>query len=194
MEKFYLEEPSIKRKSEIIDYLNEFVEYNSPLNGCGFLSKIFDGYTFEQALNETLNMKNEDFAKKYQRCQSKTFLLIRSNDNKIVGSINIRWNLPESMKQFSGNIGYGIRPKERGKGYNKINLYLGLLEMQKLGLNKITLSCEATNIASYKTMQALGGILEKTEIDPSDGIFTKVYCFNINECIEKYKDTYKDFI
>ncbi len=36
MESFYLEKPSIERKNEIIDYINEFVLYNSDINGTGF--------------------------------------------------------------------------------------------------------------------------------------------------------------
>ena len=128
MEKFYLEKPSIERKYEIIEYVTEFVKYNSDLNGMGSLDKILEGYTFEQALERCLNMENEEYAYNLGRCQSKTFLLIRENDNRIIGTINIRWNLTEAMKKFGGNIGYGIRPTERRKGYNKINLYLGLIE------------------------------------------------------------------
>ena len=30
--------------------------------------------------------------------------------------------LNEAMLRFGGHIGYGIRPSERRKGYNKINL------------------------------------------------------------------------
>ena len=33
MEKLYLEEPSQERKKDILDYLNEFVLYNSDVNG-----------------------------------------------------------------------------------------------------------------------------------------------------------------
>lgn len=131
MEKFYLEEPSQERKKDILDYLNEFVLYNSDINGAGALDKILSGQSFEEALDRCLNMKNEEYAKKNGRCQSKTFLLIRKNDNKLIGMINVRWNLTEEMKRFGGNIGYGIRPTERRKGYNKINLYLGLLEAKK---------------------------------------------------------------
>jgi len=65
-------------------------------------------YHFEEALDSCLNMKNEEYAKKYGRCQSKTFLLIRNSDNKLIGMINVRWNLTEEMKKFGGNIGYGI--------------------------------------------------------------------------------------
>ena len=194
MEKFYLEEPSQERKKDILDYLNEFVLYNSDVNGAGVLDKILSGQSFEEALDRCLNMKNEEYAKKYGRCQSKTFLLIRKNDNKLIGMINIRWNLTEEMKRFGGNIGYGIRPTERRKGYNKINLYLGLLEAKKIGLDKVMLDCETSNIASSKTMTSLGGVLDRTEIDPYDGILTSVYYIDISASLTKYKNTYTRFI
>lgn len=194
MEKFYLEMPSLERKEQIIDYVNEFALYNSETNGMGALRKILEGYTFEQALEMCLNRQKEEYAKKIGRCQSKTFLLIRKNDDRIIGAINVRWNLPESMKQFGGNIGYGIRPTERRKGYNKINLYLGLMEAQKLGLDQVMLSCEVSNLGSAKTMQALGGKLERTEVDSSDGILTSVYWFDVNETIRKYHDVFQDKI
>lgn len=194
MEFFYLEMPSLERKSEIIDYINEFVQYKSDINGTGGLDQILDGYTFEQALERCLNMQYEEYAKKIGRCQSKTFLLIRKNDDKIIGTINVRWNLTEEMKQFGGNIGYGIRPTERRKGYNKINLYLGLIEAQKLGLNRVMLDCDVNNLGSVKTMQSLGGKLERIEVDPSDGILTSVYWFDVNETIGKYQNVFKNNI
>lgn len=42
MEKFYLEKPSLERKEEIFEYINEFVEYNSDINGTGGLDKIIE--------------------------------------------------------------------------------------------------------------------------------------------------------
>ena len=194
MEKFYLERPSFERKDEIIEYINEFVEYNSEINGTGGLDKIIEGYTFEQALARCLSMEDENYAKKINRWQSKTFLLIRENDNRIVGTINVRWNLTEAMKKFGGNIGYGIRPTERRKGYNKINLYLGMQEAQKLGLDRVMLDCDVNNLGSDRTLKALGGVLERTEVDPEDNILTNVYWFDVDNCLEKYKDTYEPFI
>ena len=188
MERFFLERPSIERKEEIIEYINEFVEYNSDINGAGSLDKILEGYTFEEALKRCLNMEIKGFS---ERCQSKTFLLIRENDNKIVGSINVRWNLNEEMLKFGGHIGYGIRPTERRKGYNKINLYLGMIEAQKIGLEKVMLGCDVENIASNKSIEALGGELERTEVDPYDGILTNIYWLNVNDTIYHYKKTYE---
>lgn len=194
MEKFYYAEPSIERKDAIIDYLNEFVEYNSDINGTGSLDKIFEGYTFEEALERCLKCQNKEYAEKIGKCQAKTFLLIRENDNKIIGSINIRWNLNERMLRFGGHIGYSIRPTERRKGYNKINLYLGMLEAQKLGLEKVMLDCDVNNLGSDRTLKALGGFLERTEIDPYDGILTNVYWFNVDDTIQKYKEIYEPYI
>lgn len=194
MEQFYLELPSKNRKDQILDYLNEIIIYNSETNGLGALSKIIDGYSFEEALEICLNMQNKKYAKKLGKSQVKTFLLIRKNDDKIIDCINIRWNLTDYMKKYSGNIGYGIRPTERNKGYNKINLYLGLLEAKKLNLNKVMLVCETNNLPSSKTIEALGGILERKEIDPNDGLLTSYYWIDINLSINKYKETYKNNI
>lgn len=194
MEKFYLEIPSLKRKEEIIAYLNEFVLYNSDINGSGFLDKILEGYSFEECLDKCLNMQYQEYAKKLNRLQSKTFLLIRKNDNKLIGMLNIRWNILPNIQEFVGNIGYGIRPTERKKGYNKINLYLGLIEIQKLGLKKIYLDCEDNNIASYKTMEALNAKLLSTKIDPYDNLLTRIYSIDVNKTINKYRSTYQKYI
>ena len=194
VEKFYFEIPSLERKNEIIEYLDEFVKYGSDINGSGSLDKIYDGYTFEEALDRCLKTEDEEYAKSVGRCQGRTFLLIRENDNKIVGTINVRWNLNEAMLRFGGHIGYGIRPTERRKGYNKINLYLGMLEAKKVGLEKVMLDCDVNNLGSDKTLKALGGKLERTEVDPSDGILTNVYWFNVDETIEKYKNVYEPYI
>ena len=194
MEKLFFELPSINRKDEIIDYINEHVKYNSPINGRGDLDKILEGYTFEQALERTLNMADETYAASLGKCPGITFLLIRDSDNKIIGTSNLRWNLPEEMLKFNGHIGYGIRPTERRKGYNKINLYLTLLEAKKLGLNKVMISCAVDNIGSDKTIQDLGGILSKSEIDPNDNILTNVYWIDVNDSIEKYSQDYENKI
>lgn len=195
IETFYLETPSLERKNEIIDYINEFVEYKSDINGTGSLDKILDGYTFEQALESCLNMQYEEYAKKFGRCQGKTFLLIRKNDDKIIGTINVRWNLTEEMKRFGGNIGYGIRPTERRKGYNKINLYLGLIKaLEEFNLDKVMLDCDVKNLGSDKTIQALDGVLERTDIDDYDGALTNVYWINTRDLIEKYKDVYQKYM
>lgn len=52
MDKFYLETPSIERKPDIIDYLDEFRKYNSDLNGFGMLARVSTELSFEEALEQ----------------------------------------------------------------------------------------------------------------------------------------------
>ena len=193
-ERLYYERPSAVRKADIIEYLNEFEAAGSEINGSGSLDRILSGWTFEQALERCLSMEDKEYAKKVGRCPGKTFLLIRENDSRIVGTVNVRWDLNEEMLRFGGHIGYGIRPSERRKGYNKINLYLALKEAKKIGLDRVMIDCSVSNIASGKTIQALGGILERCEKDPADGEMTNVYWINIEEAFMKYKALYEPYI
>ena len=193
-ERFYFERPSAARKAEIIEYLNEFAAAGSEINGSGSLDRILSGWTFEQALERCLSMENKEYAEKMNRCPGKTFLLIRENDGRIVGTVNVRWGLNKAMLRFGGHIGYGIRPSERRKGYNKINLYLALKEAKKIGLDRVMIDCAVSNIASDKTIQALGGILERCEIDPVDGELTNVYWINVEESLTRFKAEYEPYI
>ena len=56
------------------------------------------------------------------------------------------------------------------------------------------LDCDVNNLVSDRTMKSLGGVLERTEIDPYDGILTNVCWFDVNNCINKYKSFYEPFI
>lgn len=194
MERFYFERPTAARKAEIIEYMHEFAAAGSEINGSGSLDRILSGWTFEQALERCLSMENKAYAEKAGRCPGKTFLLIRENDNRLVGTVNVRWDLNEAMLRFGGHIGYGIRPSERRKGYNKINLYLALKEAKKLGLECVMIDCAADNVASDKTIRALGGVLERCERDPSDGEMTNVYWIDILDSLMRYNVIYEPYI
>lgn len=195
MDRLFLEVPSINRKKEALEYLDENIKDNSLLNGTGSMSMCLKGTTYEEWLLELEKRNDLEYLKKINRCQSKTFFVVRENDNKIVGMINVRYNIPKKLlNTWASHIGYGIRPTERRKGYAKIALYLGLLEEQKLGEEKILLECSVDNIGSNKTILALGGKLEKTKIDEYDNTMTNYYWFNVNEALEKNCNYYKNFI
>lgn len=193
--KLYLEEPSIERKEEALEYLEEHKRYKSNINGTGGMDKCLSNMTYEEWLIRLEKMKNDSYAESINRCPGETFFLIRREDNKIIGMINIRHNLNEAMLKFGGHIGYGIRPTERRKGYNKINLYLGLIKAKEdFGLDRVMLDCSVDNFGSDNTIKALGGILERNEIDPSDDTLTNVYWIDVEESINKYFNVYSDFI
>ena len=76
---------------------------------------------------------------------------------KIIGMINIRLALNERLRHYGGHIGYSIRPTERGKGYNKINLYLALKVCEQHGIESVFMDADLNNPASWRTMESLGG-------------------------------------
>ena len=194
MEQFYLEKPSISRKDDVLEYMEEHQKYQSDINGAGGFDKVLDGVTYEDFLEKDFKMENKEYANSINKCPRKTFFLIRKHDNKLIGMISIRYDLTEELLQFVGHIGYGIRPTERGKGYNKINLYLGLIEAQKLGLPRVILGCSVSNTPSDKTIQALGGILERCEVDPSDNTLSNVYWIDVKKSLYEYRSVYVPYI
>lgn len=195
MDKFFLEIPTINRKQEALDYLQEFVKYNSDLNGTGDMDRCLEGITYEEWLLELEKSENIEYSNRMNRCPSKTFFVVRENDNRIVGMINIRYNISkEKLETWASHIGYGIRPTERQKGYAKIALYLGLLEEQKIGEERILLKCDVDNIGSNRTILALGGKLEKTEPSEYDSTMINYYWINVNDSTRKYYEHYKIYI
>lgn len=190
-ETFKLVTPTIKYKEKAKNFLNEFYEYNSPINGCGGLDRFLKNNTYEEWLEKIDADQKREVTE--NKVPTKTMFLVNEKDD-IVGIINIRLALNEKLRKRNGNIGYSIRPTQRGKGYNKINLYLGLLECKKHGLKKVMLDCEKNNLGSAKTIQALGGILEREYLDEELNEIEQVYWIDIEKSLEENYYKYKTFI
>ena len=189
-EKFKLIIPNLEYKKKAIKYIKEHNKYKSPINGSGLLYEYLNDY--EGWLRKLEYERNIVADRTY--VPNETFFMVRANDDKIIGMVNLRLELNERVKNSYGSIGYGIRPKERRKGYNKINLYLTLLECQKRGIKSVILSCDKENIASSKTMIALGGVFDKEIFNNFTNKFYQFYRIDVDYSIEAYKDTYNKYV
>lgn len=95
-----------------------------------------------------------------------TFFCLDEERNRIVGAVNIRHYLNEALLLNGGHIGDGVRPSERRKGIATQMIALALEECRKLGIEKVLMVCDKENIASAKSIQKNGGILEnEVEVD-----------------------------
>lgn len=177
MERFYFEVPSMERKQDAFDYIAEHYEYKSNINGSGALDKYYAMNDYEGWLKKLEDDYHQIPDEK--RVPGLTYFLVRESDKKIVGMINLRLTLNDHLKKFGGHIGYGIRPTERGKGYNKINLYLGLKELDKHGVDTVFMDADLDNPASWKTMEALGGVRVNQYFDDEDA-HCEVVDYNID--------------
>ena len=194
MEKFYLEIPSLERKEDAINYLREFIDYKSDINGSGGLNRLTKGMSYEEWLDDVINSMDDDYAKSIDRVPASTYFTVRESDNKIVGMVNLRHYLDNNLRNIGGHIGYSIRPTERGKGYAKVQLYLALLECKKLGIEEAMVDCVKSNIKSERTILALGGVFDKQFYDQLGKRMFRNYYINVEDSIEKYKDIYGENI
>lgn len=102
-----------------------------------------------------------------------TYWLVTDN-NRIVGAVNIRHRLTEHLFNAGGHIGYGIRPSERRKGYATKLLALSLEKTKELNITKVLVVCDAVNTASEKTILHNGG-LRDDDFTEEDGIVVRRY-------------------
>ncbi|MBD3279999.1 GNAT family N-acetyltransferase [Candidatus Dojkabacteria bacterium] len=155
---FQLKKLSPTDGKDIYEMLQEM-----PADENGFENK-FKGLSFEE-YKEKLKLKDsnsrgENLPEGYVAA---TFFWLYFN-GKPVGVSKLRHELTDHLRKYGGHIGYGIRPKERGKGYATKMLELTLEEAKKLGLRKVLITCNPDNIGSQRVAEKNGGILkEKTE-------------------------------
>jgi predicted acetyltransferase len=84
-----------------------------------------------------------------------TFWLIDEDD--VVGHVNVRHVLVEWSHRIGGHIGFAIRPSAWRKGYGRKILELALLEARTIGLSKVLVTCNDTNLGSIKIIESNGG-------------------------------------
>lgn len=85
-------------------------------------------------------------------------------DEKPVGFGSIRHFLTDALRKAGGNIGYGIAPEYRGKGYGNEILRLLLDEASRLGIDRVLVTIHLDNAASKAVALANGGVItEQTD-------------------------------
>ena len=100
------------------------------------------------------------------------------DDENYIGSFQLRHRLTDNLMKIGGHIAYIILPSKRQKGYALAGLSLCLQEARKIGLNRVLITCNTRNEASFavilKTMNKYGGeMLPDIAID--DGFEHRVW-------------------
>ncbi|MBR3704523.1 MAG: GNAT family N-acetyltransferase [Oscillospiraceae bacterium] len=106
-----------------------------------------------------------------------TFFCLDEDRDMIVGAVNIRHYLNESLLLNGGHIGDGVRPSERRKGIATGMISLALEECRKLGIEKVLMVCDKDNIGSAKSIVNNGGVLENEIV--VDGVVEQRYWIDI---------------
>lgn len=86
--------------------------------------------------------------------------LVDDEKEMFIGEINIRYRLNDNLLKRGGNIGYGVRKDQWGKGYGTLMLDKALAKAKELGLERVLITCDDNNIASARVMEKNGFVLE----------------------------------
>jgi predicted acetyltransferase len=98
-------------------------------------------------------------------------------EGRIVGTCALRHRLTEPLKDFGGNIGYGVRPSERRKGFATFMLRAMLEKAKAMGIGPVLVTCDARNAASIGVIKKCCGIFDSESFSPGAGRVTQRYWF-----------------
>ncbi len=85
----------------------------------------------------------------------------------ILGRVSIRHELNDYLRTVGGHVGYGVAPEHRRQGHATEILRQSVALLAAEGVDKVLVTCDDDNIASAKTIEACGGVLE--DIRPVEG-------------------------
>lgn len=162
--------PTAEFSDEIRSYREEFMQTGDSMDGTGAL---FCLETPEVWLDHTVMCsKRESVPENW--VVATQFICVREEDQRIVGMIQVRHYFNEFLEKFGGNIGYGVRPSERGKGYAGDMLAQVLPYCREIGLERVLVTCKKENEASRRTILKNGGKYESTA-DAGEGTILERY-------------------
>ena len=167
--------PNIAYKEKAIEYIREFYEYGSEINGSGSLDRYLKESTYEAWIEKVI--RDLDIANMPEgKVPAITYFYIRESDDKIVGMINIRLALNDFLRTEGGHIGYSVRPTERRRHYGTEMLAAALKVCDRIGIKEVLVSCDKSNPASAGVIKNCGGKLKR-----------EFYSETYHEIVQMYK-------
>ena len=163
----YLTFPNISHKNRYLAMIEEWKNHEIPTSPWA----LFLGNTYEEFLDIAIQYVTNN----PNGINSTLFFFM--DDEEILGAIQLRHHIDHPNCSFEwgcgGHIGYWLRPSARGKWLARRMLKLALIEARNLGIEKVLISANEDNLASWKTIEVCGWVFEKTI--EKEGKMLKVY-------------------
>ncbi len=116
-------------------------------------------YDYEEIQNNferfAQEQRDREHPTRFKMVPESVFWLI--DHEEFIGRLSLRHALTDDLLKRGGHIGYEIRPSKRACGYGKEILRLGLQKAREIRFTHVLLTCDPTNWASRKIIEANGG-------------------------------------
>ena len=114
-----------------------------------------------------------------------TFLFAFAGSS-IVGRVTIRHSLNAYLERFGGHIGYVVVPEFRRRGHATAILRVSLqIARDRLGLDRVLVTCDDDNVGSIKAIEKNGGILENVVTAPELDRPKRRYWFELGDAADR---------
>lgn len=144
---------SKKYLSSVLQVIQEYKNDTSPFGHRGSITSLLNALD-NNTLNEWLLKKQSEdqgINLKPDHVRGSAYWLMKNKE--YIGSFSLRHSLTDKLMIHGGNIDYIILPSKRQKGYASRGLELCLIEANKIGLQRVLITCDTQNDASYKVIK-----------------------------------------
>ncbi|MFJ1645661.1 GNAT family N-acetyltransferase [Streptomyces sp. NPDC088258] len=156
--------PDIRVHASFLDAMKEFTEEDAGERSLLLHEMEQYGATWHRpevfaAYVERLNAEPLEETPRIEGWVPNTTLWYVAGDT-FLGRLAIRHRLNPFLREVGGHIGYAVRPTARRQGHATAMLIAALPVARGIGIDSVLVTCDTTNVASRKVIEAAGGELE----------------------------------
>ena len=163
--------PEMNDKSILQEYMQEHYDNNEAGISASLGLPASEYADWVEKIQRNASVGNEEWGK--------SLLYLCFENDKLVGLLSIRYELSENLTEEIGDIGFGVRPSERRKGYATAMLRYALSVCEEKGKDKVLLGCYKDNLASVANIQKCGGVLVAENDNYNEGRISQYYLINL---------------